>query len=394
MATQFWDSIPLLSVVLRSFALLAMALLIALLCRRRSAAVQHHIWVLGIGGCLLIPTVALLPNLSLPLLAPPQADEVNTMTPAVSPVAFMPTAVPGAQSLPAPSAVELLEQKPASAHQAATLPREAPSLWASLRLIMQQMSPETWLLLAWATGTLGVLARQFFQTSIVRRALRQCREMEDETWHGLRDSVARDLGLRRAVPLRSHPGAASPMVVGLWHSVVLLPNDADKWTTQRRRQVLLHELAHVRRRDVLTQTLAELACALYWFNPLAWWGAAQMKRLREIACDGRGRGANQQAWHLCTNASGRGQGVSLPPASVDGCHGAHGSGGGPHPCHSGRDASPGSIVEDIGPRHRHRGDRRFAGRRHAANSRRGRRRPKSRQRRRKLPSKPVPICAR
>lgn len=49
--------------------------------------------------------------------------------------------------------------------------------------------------------------------------------------------------------------------------------------------MLLHELAHVKRRDYVTQTVVQLVCALYWFNPLVWVGARQMCVERESACD-------------------------------------------------------------------------------------------------------------
>jgi len=101
----------------------------------------------------------------------------------------------------------------------------------------------------------------------------------------LRDAAARQLCLRTTVPLKLQCGAVSPMVAGVLQPVVLLPSDAETWSLERRQQVLLHELAHVQRRDVLAQAIAGLACAMYWFNPLTWWGATQMKRLREIACD-------------------------------------------------------------------------------------------------------------
>ena len=66
---------------------------------------------------------------------------------------------------------------------------------------------------------------------------------------------------------------------------MVLPEDARNWNRERRRLVLLHELAHVARRDVLAQTLAGLGCGLQWFNPLAWYGLLQMRKLRELACD-------------------------------------------------------------------------------------------------------------
>jgi hypothetical protein len=64
-----------------------------------------------------------------------------------------------------------------------------------------------------------------------------------------------------------------------------LPEEADDWPEDRRRAVLLHELAHVRRRDVLTQWLGLAACAAYWFNPLAWWASSRLRAEREQACD-------------------------------------------------------------------------------------------------------------
>ena len=58
---------------------------------------------------------------------------------------------------------------------------------------------------------------------------------------------------------------------------MLLPRDAAAWSDARLRVVLLHELAHVRRRDCATFTLARLACAARWFDPLAWIAAARLR---------------------------------------------------------------------------------------------------------------------
>jgi beta-lactamase regulating signal transducer with metallopeptidase domain len=61
--------------------------------------------------------------------------------------------------------------------------------------------------------------------------------------------------------------------------------DGDTWTGAERRHALTHELAHIRRHDYLSATLAHLACAIHWYNPLVWLAAQQSRKLQEQACD-------------------------------------------------------------------------------------------------------------
>jgi hypothetical protein len=80
---------------------------------------------------------------------------------------------------------------------------------------------------------------------------------------------------------------ASPMTWGIRRPAVAIPAAVAEWPAARREPVLRHELAHVARRDCLTQALASLACALYWFHPGAWVAARRMRLERELACDDR-----------------------------------------------------------------------------------------------------------
>ena len=97
---------------------------------------------------------------------------------------------------------------------------------------------------------------------------------------------ARDrLRLRRPVRLLQSADNPMPLTWGWWRPVVLLPADAANWPSERRRIVLLHELAHAKRWDCLTQTVARMVCALYWINPLVWLAAQRMCVERERACD-------------------------------------------------------------------------------------------------------------
>jgi len=65
----------------------------------------------------------------------------------------------------------------------------------------------------------------------------------------------------------------------------VLPTGASQWPADRLETVLLHELMHVARRDLLAQTIAQAACSLYWFHPLAWVALRQLRKERERACD-------------------------------------------------------------------------------------------------------------
>jgi hypothetical protein len=83
---------------------------------------------------------------------------------------------------------------------------------------------------------------------------------------------------------------------------VVLPLDAESWSADRRRAVLLHEMAHIRRRDCLVRSLARLGCALQWFNPLAHLAMRRLYAEQESACDDvvlvAGMSAPDYAGHL------------------------------------------------------------------------------------------------
>jgi hypothetical protein len=117
----------------------------------------------------------------------------------------------------------------------------------------------------------------------------------------LNDCAAR-IGVGRPVSLRRSLTQVIPVTAGTLAPSIVIPADADGWDEDRRRAVLLHELAHIARQDCLTQMLAALACAAYWFHPGVWYVARRLRIEREVACDDRvlaaGAPAPEYAGHL------------------------------------------------------------------------------------------------
>ncbi len=104
-------------------------------------------------------------------------------------------------------------------------------------------------------------------------------------WISEAEKVSHRIGLPRPVHVRQTIRECSPHVGGFLTSIVMLPPSAAHWSVESREAALVHEITHIRRHDRRTQALAQLACAIYWFNPLVWYAAAALACERERACD-------------------------------------------------------------------------------------------------------------
>ncbi|MDR3310857.1 MAG: M56 family metallopeptidase, partial [Oscillospiraceae bacterium] len=99
----------------------------------------------------------------------------------------------------------------------------------------------------------------------------------------MRRNAAFATGTDCKTPVYRNPLAATPMLIGLFRPVIVLPDR--EFTDEQLRAVLLHELTHLRQRDILIKWLSVLACSLHWFNPVAWLARREIDRACELACD-------------------------------------------------------------------------------------------------------------
>jgi TonB family protein len=76
-----------------------------------------------------------------------------------------------------------------------------------------------------------------------------------------------------------------PIVCGLFRPVVLMPRASSEWPAWQFDAAVRHELTHAQRKDLQANFIAELACAAWWFHPLAWMLARLLRDCQETACD-------------------------------------------------------------------------------------------------------------
>jgi beta-lactamase regulating signal transducer with metallopeptidase domain len=137
----------------------------------------------------------------------------------------------------------------------------------------------------WLAGVLAMGATLLVGLVHVRVLAGRARALRDPALVERASRIAAELGVNGPVRLLQGGPDAMPMTFGLLGASLLMPSSARTWSPARQEAVLRHELAHIRRRDSLTQLVADIGCALYWFHPLMWLAARQLRVEREHACD-------------------------------------------------------------------------------------------------------------
>src|SRR5207244_892071 len=98
--------------------------------------------------------------------------------------------------------------------------------------------------------------------------------------------VGRAMGVRWWRLVWLVPGALPPMVWALGRARILFPAGLlERLGDEERASLLVHELAHIRRRDHWVRWLEVVALGLYWWYPLAWLARKQLQAREEECCD-------------------------------------------------------------------------------------------------------------
>ncbi len=147
--------------------------------------------------------------------------------------------------------------------------------------------PVSWVaVVGWMWLAASVVLLTALLVDIVRliRLRRRCVPAAD-AWRALTDALASSMGITRRIQVLQSTDPAILVAFGTLRPGIILPDGADDWPDDRRRIVLTHELAHIKRNDAAVQVAAELVRCLLPLNPLVWVACRRLRQESEHACD-------------------------------------------------------------------------------------------------------------
>ena len=265
--------------LLKATALLVLALGVTSLLRRASAGTRHLVWLATLAGILALPAVSVWLPLRLAIL-PADLIPSSMRSTTAAPSTIAPATATASSDLAISNGAEL--RKPSVDRSPATVGGQQFTVSSP-----NERTFPTWaaLLAAWGALAVVMLTWLGFGALSVRRILRSGHELDERAWTAPLCEIADRLDLDAVPRLLSSPLIEMPFACGVVQPTIVLPASAEAWSDSRRRAVLFHELAHVKRRDLVGHTLGRIACALYWFHPLVWTAARRLRAESERACD-------------------------------------------------------------------------------------------------------------
>ncbi len=257
-------ALSLLLMLLKVTCLLLAALAASLAMSRASAGSRHLVWLVVLAALLVMPALAAWSPLSIRVLPALAAAPLNRELhqPGAGPDATRP-------------------EESSAASSPSTVTGSEPTGFAGVRAL----SIGSMLVLGWAVMALVLAGRLAYGAYAVRRIVRRARPLDDAAWQTPLYEIADRLELDHAPRLVRSEDVKMPFAAGVFSATIVLPAESDEWSAERRSAVLIHELGHVRRRDLIGHTVGRISCALYWFHPLVWTAARRLRAESERACD-------------------------------------------------------------------------------------------------------------
>ena len=142
-----------------------------------------------------------------------------------------------------------------------------------------------WALLIWITGILLSSLRIIIGMNSLLYMRRGERLNKYKRYNHMLRQLLVNFGIEKEIVLIRNTRCTVPFTFNIVKPVVVLPSDIDNWPIEKLRVVLTHELAHIRRRDYLTQYTARMIVSIFWFIPSIWIAYSSLHLEQEKACD-------------------------------------------------------------------------------------------------------------
>jgi beta-lactamase regulating signal transducer with metallopeptidase domain len=194
-------------------------------------------------------------------------------------------------TFPSPASLFNVLKLPAAAQhtQPETTPApmmDAPISTAEVVAVAGSSTGGYWLAWLWAAGVLGLAGCAAVNHYKIHRGVTRRRPLIDGPTLNLLEDCKALMGVRTPVTLIETEAVKSPALFGFVRPRLLLPVGlASSFTREELRHVFLHELAHIKRQDILVGWLTLGLQAIHWFNPLVWLAFHRLRADRELACD-------------------------------------------------------------------------------------------------------------
>ncbi len=263
------------AILWQSTLLVAVVALVAVLVRRAAPAMRYWLWQIVAIKLLLMPfwTFAL----PLPSLLP---DVTGAFEPAAyEPYLSLAVDVPQITGEAPTTGEALVPLVPAAPADSVRLQPPAPPS------ALSQISWQSWLLAVWLAVVAIQISRVAWQRHRLAALLGDARAADDELV-AQTDEASKRLGLRHPPTVVLTNTDVSPFVCGVFRPTLVMPRSLpDSLAPEQLQQVLLHELAHLKRRDLGWGWTVEAAQVFYFFHPLVHWVGYRLRLERELACD-------------------------------------------------------------------------------------------------------------
>jgi beta-lactamase regulating signal transducer with metallopeptidase domain len=149
--------------------------------------------------------------------------------------------------------------------------------------------PESWaayLFTAWALVAGWFLMGVGRALWRLRSLKRSCSRVDVSSLEAPVQKVLQVGSLKRYVELCTSEQVRVPTAIGLAEPMVVVPRWVlEELSSAELQQILIHEIAHLRRRDDWTNLIQQLVKAVFFFHPAVWWIEKNVALEREVACD-------------------------------------------------------------------------------------------------------------